>query len=204
MNTQALLHSIEATGQSQLTELRENTKKQVEKILTEARETAEQQRQTAYQEALQPLQADSAQRLHQAHMEAVAIRAAARNEIVKRLFQQIHTRLKTLSRQANYPKIFQQLLVEAVQTLGEKELNDNMGHSDNSPCLEINGRDEGLAHEVLQKLGIKMRIAPTLSTWGGVVIRSSDGRVVVTNTFESRLEQLNASLAQFVPENDWL
>lgn len=82
--------------------------------------------------------------------------------------------------------------------LGQEELAGNHQSPAEPPRLEVDVRDETLAEDIVQTLPVKMEIVPELETWGGVVVRSGDGRIAVTNTLESRLEQLKPHLGTFI------
>lgn len=192
MSSQALLDAVETAGREAFAQLEQETGQQVEAVLAGTRQTAESRREAARQEVLRPLAAERARRLHEAQMEALKITAAARDEIVEKQLAQVEARLQTLRDAPHYPAVFRQLVVEAVQQLGD-------GETAASSCLAIDARDEPLAQDVLRTLASQMTLVPELTTWGGVVARSEDGRIIVTNTLEARLEQLKPRLGTLCP-----
>lgn len=202
MTYQALLEAIEAAGQDALAELERETAGQIEAVLAEAAETAGIRRKAAYEDALRPAGAERARRLHEARMEALKITAAARDELAERLRVQVEAQLGTLRDQPQYPAIFRRLVEEAVTMLGEQEMATCENGPAGPPRLEVDGRDEALALELLQelprKVGIEMIVAPEITTWGGAAARSGDGRITVTNTLEARLNQLAPRLGTFI------
>lgn len=199
MSSEALLKAIETAGQEALAQLEQETSQRVEEILSDAKDTAESRRKEACQEAQRPLATERARRLHEARMEALKITAAARDKAAERLQAKVQSRLSKLRSNSEYRAIFRHLFEEAVQMLGEQEIADSGNGSPEMPSLEIDGRDGELARDLLKQLDMEMDITTNLSSWGGVVVRSGDGRIVVTNTLEARLAQLEPYLERFIP-----
>jgi len=198
MISQALLEAVETAGKDELAQLQQETRQRIEAILATAEETAESRRETAYKEVLRPVATERARRLHEAQMEALKITAAAHDQIAEKLLAQIENRLRTLRDQPYYKGTFNRFVEEAMRMLGQEELAGNHQSPAEPPRLEVDVRDETLAEDIVQTLPVKMEIVPELETWGGVVVRSGDGRIAVTNTLESRLEQLKPHLGTFI------
>jgi vacuolar-type H+-ATPase subunit E/Vma4 len=91
-------------------------------------------------------------------------------------------RLADLRRDAQYPAVLRRLIEEAVHLLGEN------GSQTGRVVLASDARDEALVRTIARDLDLDVAIEPTLDGWGGIVLRSADGRIRVTNTLESRLE----------------
>jgi vacuolar-type H+-ATPase subunit E/Vma4 len=72
--------------------------------------------------------------------------------------------------------------------------------------LEADPRDRVLLESILRELDAQLTVKYNLECWGGVIAKSSDERVVVLNTLESRLEQatpyLHRHLAAWFESND--
>ncbi len=196
MSSQALLDAIEKAGKAQLAQLEQETSERVEEILAEAKETAESRREAAYREAIRPKAVERARRRHEARMAALKITAATRGQTAEMLLDQVEARLQSLREQPAYQELFRRLVEEAVATLGRNEIADPA--TSGLPRLIVDGRDEPLAQKTLQALSLEMEIAPDLESWGGVVLQSGDGRIVVNNTLENRLEQLKPHLGTFI------
>jgi len=72
-----------------------------------------------------------------------------------------------------------------------------------------NARDDALIRQLLDEMDLDLPIKPSLDSWGGLVVRSSDGRIAATNTLEARLARatpflrrdLGAFLEQEVAED---
>ena len=61
-------------------------------------------------------------------------------------------------------------------------------------CLQIDARDRAALDDILVGLQLDLPVQVDVDCWGGVVARSEDGRVVMINTLEARLERATPSL----------
>jgi V/A-type H+/Na+-transporting ATPase subunit E len=138
---------------------------------------------------------EHARRLHQAKLEALQIIGQARNRLVEEALAETRRRLIARRAGPNYPLVLRLLVVEAIRALGlhlspVDNYTNGKGDSDQGPpVLEADPRDEALLRRILNDLSLNWPITPSLDCWGGVVARSGDGRVVVMNTLEARLER---------------
>ncbi len=64
----------------------------------------------------------------------------------------------------------------------------------------VDPADEALAKQVVAGLGIQAEVRPELSTSGGVVVVTGNGRIVRRNTFEDRLEKVKQTVQSEVAE----
>jgi vacuolar-type H+-ATPase subunit E/Vma4 len=114
---------------------------------------------------------------------------AVKNELNKeitslkyRLFDRAFTwagqSLRDFRGSEGYSGCYGQLLSEALGELG-----------DGDPVLHIDLRDESLCRALLAIMDLHCEISPDLQTAGGLIASTRDGKVVVSNTIESRLEQ---------------
>jgi vacuolar-type H+-ATPase subunit E/Vma4 len=64
--------------------------------------------------------------------------------------------------------------------------------------LEADPRDRIIVQRLLAELPPDLRMSYPLTCWGGVIARSADGRIVVTNTLETRLERAMPHLRRYL------
>jgi V/A-type H+-transporting ATPase subunit E len=88
-----------------------------------------------------------------------------------------------LRSEKSYHAVLHQLLTEALAEIAAS--SDDGGHV----CLEADPLDQDTLSAILAEMGLDLAVQYSLSTWGGVVARSDDGRIVVINTLETRLER---------------
>lgn len=196
MSLETILDTIEASGEAELSELRREANAMIQAILDEAEQTAAERYESSRQEVLQPVSGERARRLHRAKLRALRIVGEARDELAANALAKVRRRLIELRDEPAYNNILRHLMEDAVKALGEEELNNLEGLQDSRPEVEVDLRDQEKLQGILRNLKLDLAIIPTLNSWGGVIVRSGDGRVVVTNTFESRLERATSFLRQ--------
>jgi vacuolar-type H+-ATPase subunit E/Vma4 len=85
-----------------------------------------------------------------------------------------------------YLQILRHLLVESLREI------------DTPPVIAVDPWDLALAHQALAGLDNDGQLEATLTTWGGVEVRTVDGRIIVRNTLESRLARAEPFLRALV------
>lgn len=196
MSLEVILKSIETSGEVELAQLQQETETRMQQILAEAEQKAALRHEMTRQTVVTPVAGERARRLHQARLEALQIVAAARDQLVTSALEQTRHCLMELRREPIYTYVLQGLIEEAVRGLGDEELNSATVIPAIPPWLEIDARDEALVRVILLDLDLDLAIKPTLNSWGGVSVHSGDGRIIVTNTLESRLERAMPYLRQ--------
>jgi vacuolar-type H+-ATPase subunit E/Vma4 len=103
------------------------------------------------------------------------------------LFETAAQRLAALPNLEGYEQLLQQLLEEAVATLG----GAGPFH------LEVQEQDIGLMQTIVQTMGLQAVVEGTLNNksfggaaLGGVAVTTSDGQIRLVNTLEARLERV--------------
>lgn len=183
MSLESLLATIDASGETELAQLRAEAEARAQQILAEAESVAAARREAARRAAVFPSAGERARRLHRAKLEALRAVGEVRNGLIASTLEQTQVRLSTLRAEPDYPHVLRRLTEEALQVLGEENVKGGQFQ------LEVDSRDHALLARILVELGLTAPILPSLNCWGGVVVRSSDERIVVTNTLEARLER---------------
>jgi vacuolar-type H+-ATPase subunit E/Vma4 len=196
MSLEVILKSIETSGEVELAQLQQETEMRMQQILAEAEQKVALRHEMTRQMVVTPVAGERARRLHQARLEALQIVAAARDRLVTSALEQTRHCLMELRREPIYTYVLQGLIEEAVRGLGDEELNSATVIPAIPPWLEIDARDEALVRGILIDLDLDLAIKPRLNSWGGVSVHSGDGRIIVTNTLESRLERAMPYLRQ--------
>lgn len=190
MSLEVILASIESSGEAEIDRLRSEAESRAQQILEAAERKAAIVREEARRAALWPATAERARRLHQAKLEALRTVGEIRNQLIETTLSETRRHLADLHADPDYPLILRRLIAEAVDALGEAELHNGR------VVLEIDPQDERLIRHILDDLGVDVQVVSSLHGWGGIVVTSSDGRVVVNNTLESRLERATPFLCQ--------
>ena len=183
MSLEAILAAIEASGEAEAARLRAEAEARAQRILDEAERKASTVREEARRAALRPAAGERARRLHQAKLEALRRVGEVRTRLVDAALAETRQRLACLRTGPDYPLILRRLIEEAIDALGEEERHSR------AAVLEADPRDDVSLQRILDELSLDVSVVFSLDGWGGVVARSGDGRIVVTNTLEARLER---------------
>lgn len=196
MSIDVILGNITASGEAELAALRASADAEITRITEDATAKAAQRYDSARKAVLGSVSGDCARRLHGAKLEAMRIVSRARDEATSTALAQTRRRLIELRGSPDYPRILRWLIEDAVRVLGDEELNTTQTRRSAPPQIEADLRDKEILADIVAEMGLDLITLPQLNSWGGVIVRSGDGRVVVTNTLEARLERAAPYLRQ--------
>jgi vacuolar-type H+-ATPase subunit E/Vma4 len=188
MGLQAILEAIHASGETQVREIEATTQARVEEILAEARTETKRRREEARAAAAAPAAVVRARALHEARFEALQVVGGTREELVSAALCDTKRRLGKIRMEPAYRTVLQQLTVEALIALSGSL--EEVGQA----RLEVDPADKELLEELLGDLGLDLPMDCVLDCQGGLIAKSEDGRVVVINTLEARLERATSRL----------
>lgn len=196
MSLETILEAISAAGDQAVAEIEAATAAQIVIIQAEAEAQAVVAQRTARQTALQPLLNERYRRLQQAKLQALRLVSAAQEARVAAVLQATEARLTRLCDEPAYPTILRRLVSEALAALGETVAGS-------PPLVYLRPGDAVWAQPVFEAHGLQPRLADLTDGWGGVIVASHDGRVIVDNTLKARFERALPTLRQLLtPEND--
>jgi vacuolar-type H+-ATPase subunit E/Vma4 len=180
MGLEAILEQIRSLGDAQILEIERNAQSQVSEIMARARMDARQIEEDSTESASAPAAPERARILHRARLEALGIVGDVREELVDTAIHRTRERLMSIRRDPSY--------LVVLRTLTEEALTELASGGTGMGGLYADPRDETLLQEILTELRLDLPVRYELNCWGGLIAKSEDGRVVVINTFESRLE----------------
>jgi V/A-type H+/Na+-transporting ATPase subunit E len=186
MGLQAILEKIRAVGDAQVQTIEQSAQIQVNGILAQARLEARQIEEDACSEASAPAGGERARILHRARLEALRVVGDVREELVSTAITRARERLASIRADRSYSEVLRMLTEEALTEL-------NSGEAGKAQLL-ADPHDRALLEIILDDLKLDLPVDYGLNCWGGLIAKSKDGRVVVFNTFESRLEHAAAFL----------
>jgi vacuolar-type H+-ATPase subunit E/Vma4 len=193
-----ILGKIRASGEEQIQEVEQETRAQVNAVLAEAQMEAFELEEACATAASTPANAERARILHRAHLERLRVVGEVRENLVDEALARVGKRLETLRGKESYPRVLRRLIDEALAELAE-------GGADRAR-LRADPRDRALVSQILEALKRDLAISYELSCRGGLLASSEDGRVVVINTVEARLERatpfLRSHLAALFEEEE--
>jgi vacuolar-type H+-ATPase subunit E/Vma4 len=182
MSLPGILAALDAESESEIKRIAERAAITIARIKADAENEAQAIRERHYQAIQLPLQAERTRRLNRARIEQVRAKSRAREALFTNALHGARLRLEQLRAEPHYADMLRALVAESLAQLN----GDAIVHAD--------PRDEPL----LRAMYPQARFEFDLQTWGGVVAHTLDGRIVVVNTLEARLEQVQATLRQEV------
>lgn len=190
MSLQAILDAVLAEGASRIQQIEADAQRQAAVLLQQAHAEGEAQRDRII--ALRRARALQAQTRHlqQINQQCALIVSAAREEQVDAVLACVRKHLQPVRQDADYPQVFARLVDEALETLRPSLLEDEVS------VLQVDPSDQA----VLKTVPKAPRVEYTLDCLGGVVACSADGRVVVINTLEARLQQATPYLRRYLAQ----
>jgi len=174
-----LLRSVEESAEEKERELRENAHKQAEGIRRDAKKLATDIVERIVRDAENAAEIERNKQLYLANG---AIREQAlnsRENVFESAFDTAVQRLTLLRQDENYPAIFRRLVEETIEAAREGAF-----------VVHVDPRDRELCTRTLTALKVSREIRTDLTSMGGLVISSPDGRITLKNTLESRLERV--------------
>jgi V/A-type H+-transporting ATPase subunit E len=173
-----LLKSVEESARDKEVELRNRQTAAVDAIKTRAKKQAGEIRQARINEATRSITTERNKLLYLTKAENKELLITVRETAFERAFSEAETRLKGLRSDKDYPAVFENLLKEAAQALG-----------DTAFVLHIDQRDAAICKKILSLLHLSPEIRTDLVTEGGMVASLNDNSVVISNTAESRMQR---------------
>ncbi len=184
--------------------INEDAEAEASKILQDARAQAEEVKKEAeaeadeiYKEIISRYEREAEQEKQRivanAKLKARKAVLDAREEVIKAAFAEAERKLKELPKK-EYKEILEKLILEAVEAIGGDEVV--LTRKEDSRTISST-----LLKKLSEETGFEITKAKEhITAIGGVVVRSSDGKIEVDNTFETRLERFKDDLRRDVAE----
>jgi len=112
-----------------------------------------------------------------------------KEELVEEAFERVQKRLRKYVSTEDYERCLLRLITEAARQINSERL-----------IVELNEKDRRKLNEkdllkISEKVGAKLaKSEKIVDCIGGAIVKSSDGKITVDNTFENRLKTLKNSL----------
>lgn len=175
-----------------LAAIERETERSVESVLQDARDRvaaadrsagarADEERRRMSHSRDEAAELAAARTVNQARLAADRALRQAQEELFAGALREVRRRLVEVRSGPEYESLFDELLDEALQVLPDAR------------TAVVDARDLDLAGRAVRRAGLDLEIDASLETWGGVELRSGDGRIV-RNTLESRLDKADPAL----------
>ena len=179
MALEDILKALEEKAEARVAAIESETGQRVTEILAEVEKDAARTKRMRLKKVEDQIRSEATGIVYSAQLKAKNQLIKAQEETVDEAFKKAEQRLKDLDKQQDYPQVLEVLLDECMDFFPEGEV-----------LVQVRGNDRGLVEKALSERGRPYRISDTpLAASGGLVVSSADGQIVVSNTFESRLER---------------
>jgi vacuolar-type H+-ATPase subunit E/Vma4 len=111
-----------------------------------------------------------------------------KGRLVTSVLEEVMNKLKVFSQSGNYLPFLQKLIVDTGIALGGEKLEIILSEQDETLPLELSM----LTKNIIEKTGkkIELMISNTkIKSFGGCVVRTLDGRIIIDNTFSDILKR---------------
>ena len=201
MGLEAILAAIRASGDAQVREIEAGARTQIYELMATARMEAEDIEEKAFSDSLMPSAKERARIIHRARLESMRIFGETCEGLITTALERTRGVLAGLRSDRVYPDVICRLLEEALLELQSSLGDEGLIH------IQADPRDTELLHSMLRHMGLELDVSFNLDSWGGLITQSEDGRVVVANLLETRLERalpyLRQYLAAYFEDEQW-
>jgi len=174
-----ILKALEEKAEAREAAIESEAKQRVNEILAEVDKDAARTKRMRLKKVEDQIRSEATGIVYSAQLKAKNQLIKAQEETVDEAFKKAEQRLKDLGKQQDYPQVLEVLLDECLDFFPEGEV-----------LVQVRPADRDLLEKMLAGRGRSFRISDTpLAASGGLVVSSPDGQIVVSNTFESRLER---------------
>jgi V/A-type H+-transporting ATPase subunit E len=162
---------------------------QAKRILDEAEKEAEERYQSIIKNNKRRIEAERAEKTILFEIETKNKLLQAQEEVINKIFEKTLSRLRKYALTRKYQDCLTKLVVEACKKINADKLVIQLNQNDYKILTKEKLRD--ISKDVGAKL---VKSDKQINNVGGVIIKSSDGKIVINNTFENRLNTLKPYL----------
>lgn len=177
MGLEQIIKILEEEAGKEQEEILSRAKERANKLLEQARAEAKQIEDREIERVTSALKGEQAKTINIAKLYVKKETVRTKEELIEKAFLQAAEQLKEFRKSKDYLLVFRKLLKEVVANTEGKIL------------VSADKRDSKLAQETLEEMGVDYKLEPTLRSLGGAKVTTSDGRITLVNTLDSRLEK---------------
>jgi V/A-type H+-transporting ATPase subunit E len=192
MSLSGILEAIHLSGEAQVQEIEKQASQEANKLLANTRLQVKQIKEDVCAKEVVPAYRERARIFHRARLESLRISGNVREALVDEALDRARAHLAGIRSDPVYPTVLRKLIQETMAEL-EGTLEDI-----HLSRLEADPRDRELLEQILDDLRLNLPVEYGLACWGGLIAKSSDGRVVIINTLEARFNRAAPFLRRYL------
>jgi V/A-type H+/Na+-transporting ATPase subunit E len=178
MTYDELVSSVEAAAVQKNREILERASREAEEILRSAEKRAVDIKDGYLKESLRRAGVERNRMIYLNGEEIKASHSLIKKELFLQAFFIAKENLDNIRNSPGYPELFKRLLLEAIHEAGDGEY-----------LIHITSIDKSICETIVIDHHIQAQIVTDLECTGGLSLSSSDGKIMICNTIESRLER---------------
>jgi len=178
MAIEELIQAVEVGAKERIHEIQERSKTEAEEVVSEANAKVGPIKKRYLEDAMRSVELQKNKLLSETREENRMEAIKTKNEIFLKAFLDATSVLGSVREHPRYRKSFSSFISEASGALGGGDI-----------VLHIDPRDEALCREILNELKMNYEIVTDLTSAGGLNAQTRDGRFIVFNTLESRIQK---------------
>ncbi|MDP3980700.1 MAG: V-type ATP synthase subunit E [Chlamydiota bacterium] len=175
MGIHGLLKHLEDEANEHKENLLKETREKINAILSEAQRNADILIQSKLALTKEKLEIEEARKISEARLQSNRLVLESKQNVLDGIFHQVQIKLAELKQTSEYPSILENLIREVCQSL-----------QDNT-TIQVSTDDLSLAKTIIAKQKLKAVLQSNDSIHSGLIATSSDGKLKIINTLETRL-----------------
>ncbi|HWQ66213.1 MAG TPA: V-type ATP synthase subunit E family protein [Methanospirillum sp.] len=179
MTYEELVSSVEAAAEEKNCEILDNANREAEDLISDAEQRATEVKEKFRQVSIRSAEVERNRITYLTKEEVKASITEVKKDLFSQAFGIAELELKDIRHSSGYTDLMRALLFEAIREIG-----------DDGSVLHIDIRDQQICEEIIAEIRIKPLILTDIECVGGLQISSSDGKIRIYNTIESRLDRV--------------
>lgn len=171
-----LIHMMETDADEKIQAIRDQADSECTELIQIAQKESEQFKKQVLLETEKKSEIERARRLYEVREHARQEVAHDKEVAFQEVFSRVESRLPAVRSSPGYEASFHALVQEVVSELGESRT-----------VLSVDPADTDLCSRLIPALGKECEVRGDISSSGGLIGSSTDGKVTVVNTMEERL-----------------
>ncbi|MFH1736612.1 MAG: V-type ATP synthase subunit E [Actinomycetota bacterium] len=172
-----MLRAIEEEGEARCKEILDNAEAEAAEILKNAKEEAKRVREEYVTRAEATMYGEKTRILSDAKLYVKKQVIQAKEKHIEDAFDNVASEFEAMRKRPEYASYFRRLLDETA------------ANAEGNLVISVDRRDEKVARDAVAAAGLDCELRTDISTLGGLKAITADGRIVLTNTIDSRLER---------------
>ena len=172
-----MLRAIEEEGDARCKQILDNAEVEAAEILKNAKEEAKRVREEYITRAEATMFGEKTRILSDAKLYVKKQVIQAKEKHIEDAFDSVASEFEAMRTRPEYASYFRRLLDETA------------ANAEGNLVISVDRRDEKVARDAVAAAGLDCELRTDISTLGGLKAITADGRIVLTNTIDSRLER---------------